>query len=221
MRDDGEGVFEQFLDQLMAISGYPRTDRLDHLRVGILHKNGRRSISNVRQIQGYLADRLNIPVDLINDPGTLSLPEQMKLMSNYGLIITPSGSMSFVCTFLPRGAAFVHIDFWDLLQSRSETMEGIIWRHFSNLVDVRYHVQKNEVIPNATLSRLDRIRENSREKKDLGDRSEFELWRNYGDIVVDAERMWTAVRTGLQQVASNWDIGGAWEREAWAHNIEG
>ena len=211
MGNDEDGLMEDFVDYLLDMSAHPRLPKLDHLRVGILHKKGRRTVKNIESVHEYLTSRLKVPVDLIPDPGTLPLIDQMKLMRKYALVVTPPGSISFACMFLPRGAAFVHIDYWDIETGRSETMEGKYWGHLSNLVDVRYHVDKTEITPNITLSLTDRIRENSREQTDLGERSEWDLWRNYGDVLIDNERMWTAVRTGLWQVATNWGISEALE----------
>ncbi|KAI9018362.1 hypothetical protein DFJ74DRAFT_219578 [Hyaloraphidium curvatum] len=204
MRNDDDGLFEEFVDQVLVAAGYPRLPTLSSLRVGILHKRGRRTITNILELHRLLQARLTVPVDLIPDPGSLSLPEQCQLMRRYAVVITVSGSMSFACTFLPRGAAFIHIDYWDVNTGRSESLEGGIWQHFSTLMDMRYHVRKEEITPNVELSTADRARESARERTDLGPRSEWELWRNYGDVTIDGDRMWAAVRACMDHVALSW-----------------
>ncbi|KAM0790426.1 hypothetical protein ACM66B_003307 [Microbotryomycetes sp. NB124-2] len=153
-------------------------------RITIMYKAGRRTFTNYDELEQNLRDRFQVEVQLL-DPERVNLEEQLRVLQQTTVLVSPCGGISFSAAFLPPGAALVVSDYWDTRANRSYAMDMYIFTQMSDLTPFTYTVEKKDVSYDI-------------EKVWAGDRdNEWILYRNYADVTVYLERMQSYVLAAI------------------------
>ncbi|KAL4442053.1 hypothetical protein ABPG77_011314 [Micractinium sp. CCAP 211/92] len=108
--------------------------------VTILNKQGRRMIENSREVLAYLAARCPQARVHMFDFGKhpdMTMPEQVKLMSDTSILVTPCGGLATVLAFMRPGATAIAMNYWHTLHNRSMQLENNYYQHIEYL-DLQY-----------------------------------------------------------------------------------
>lgn len=108
----GEGSWEHFMQVSKERMGFGHLSMPKKHKIVIFEKHGRRKVLNFDALTEKLQALFDFPVMLVN-PADLSFVEQMQLMAETTVVVSPPGGIGFTSVFLPSGAAAVYIDYWD------------------------------------------------------------------------------------------------------------
>lgn len=197
MHLDTESLHDEFIAETLCRADLdPNPPLPNPRRVAIYTKTGRRRTLNDVSIRDALVSQLNLPVDML-DVASLDFPGQLAAMQKYALVITPAGGLSFSTSFLPPRAAFIVIGSWNTILNSSSRMDEVVFSPRTRVRDLYYDPPKHEVRVNWTM--VNEVTQGGVVKL-----TEWQIWRNYGDVEVDVERMVGMVKRALEEMEEGW-----------------
>lgn len=134
--------------------------------------NGRvhfRDIVNYDALLGHIKSAFGDSLTVVElDPLKMTVREQLKLMANTTILITPPGGISMMIPFLPHGSHAIVLDYFEsednwLVSTRggeSVSMEASLWNVFPHVIKQYYQIMypNEEIVPDfegATSTRED------------------------------------------------------------------
>jgi hypothetical protein len=186
---DIDGMFDEFVEHVMARYGIRPRDRPRRQRIVIFQKNGKRRLLDPEDIATRLGATFNVSTEVVG-VASLSLQQQMELVSNATLVISPCGGISFSAAFLPYNGAAIFMGYWNPNKNRTDQMEDYIFDRFT-----RFHSLYYETTPEETdLSGAD-------PKADA-----WGNYREYGNVRPEHGKLESMVYSALLRV----EIGYGW-----------
>ena len=154
--------------------------RPSKMQILVIKKTNRRKITNFDEMVLHLQDTLGVNVVAL-EPDKLALVDQVRIVRQFPVLITPCGGISFISPFLYPGSSVIFIDYFHPAANRTEFMEEFLWQHDVRLHRYHYWLQKSDVTGLDTESKLAR----------LGDVNitEWEWYRHYPIHHIEPERM--------------------------------
>jgi len=108
--------------------------------ITMLDKEGRRIIENYPEVRDMLAERYPGALVQLYDFGKhpdLTMAEQVELMSQTSILISPCGGLATVLSFLRPGSTAIVMNFWHTHLNRSVMMEDAFYQNLEYL-DLQY-----------------------------------------------------------------------------------
>lgn len=112
----------------------------DQVVITLLDKEGRRIIENYDEVMQMLQQRYPLARVQLMDFGkhpNLTMAEQVELMSETSILISPCGGLATVLAFLRPGATAIVMNFWHTHLNRSVMMEDAFYSNLEYL-DLQY-----------------------------------------------------------------------------------
>ena len=125
----------------------PRTHHIVLVEKSQSNRGAMHDIANIIEVERFL--RMTYPEIRITviDWKDIGLTDQLELLMSTTVIISPAGGVSTLLPFLPNGAHAILMDF-PLIEeeggSKSVSMEGGFWDHWSHIKNDYYIVNKSE-----------------------------------------------------------------------------
>jgi hypothetical protein len=142
----------------------------------------RRMVTNLNDTVAVIRREFpGVPCRVVR-PAELSAAEQVDLMLDTTVLVTPEGGISYVALFLARGSAAVFIDNWDPVAGASHHLDGFIWGFLPDLQDMYYPVRREEITLRG------------------GGGGTYDDYRDRGDVTIDLDRIRRLVQQALMQV---------------------
>lgn len=171
-------------------------------RAAVLLKEGRRAIVNAEEIANAIERRMGIPADVIsvNRLASMTLVEQIDLIMDYSLVVTPGGGASFITLFMKRGSCGLYSSFLNVNSNSTGIFEEFVWRRDYRRKTFTVPITREDVVFDP--SHLDAYNSKTLQFAD----TEWNLFRNYGslklkiDVAIDLAKScsaFTRLRTGL------------------------
>jgi hypothetical protein len=146
-----EALFEQFRANVLKRHGIdPRYVPKKHTIAVVkkTNKTFKRDIANFAEVVAFLK-KTYPTIDVIEiDYAKLSIQQQLELMMNITVFISPAGGVSMMAPFLPTGSHAIFMDFhvtteqYGFDKDTSGSMEGAFWNHWNHFKRNYYQVRK-------------------------------------------------------------------------------
>jgi hypothetical protein len=91
-------------------------------QITIFKKNGRRNFDKAEELF-ELCKEFGVSVTLVM-PSDLTIIQQLLLLQNTSVLITPFGGMSFASLFLPKGSVGIYVDYFRTQYNLTEGLES-------------------------------------------------------------------------------------------------
>jgi hypothetical protein len=146
-----EQQFRQFRDNILRRNGFdPEYVPKNHQIIVTMktEKKFKRDIANLDEVVKFLRDTYPTIETKVVDFAKLTIKEQLELMMNTTIYITPAGGVSMMAPFLPVGAHAIFMDFhvthpmYGFAKGESGSMEGAFWNHWAHIKRDYYQVRK-------------------------------------------------------------------------------
>jgi hypothetical protein len=147
-----EPIFESFRTRILKCHGLdPDHVPKSHRIVITKKKKGQfqRSIYNLNELVDFLELTYpDIPIQVV-DWSSMSIEEQLQLLLNTTILVTPAGGVSMTAPFLPRGAHAIFMDYYvshtmyGFREGESGSMEAAFWGHWPYLKKSYYQVRNS------------------------------------------------------------------------------
>jgi hypothetical protein len=145
-----EAIFESFRARIFKRLGFdPDYVPTKHKIVVTKKKGGNfgRVIYNLAELVEFLEDTYpDIPVEVV-EWSKMSIPDQLRLLQNTTILITPAGGVSMIAPFLPHGAHAIFMDYhvtktqFGYEKGESGSMEAAFWGAWPYLKKSYYQVR--------------------------------------------------------------------------------
>ena len=104
--------------------------------ITIIRKTGRRVIRNFEEVEQFLRSKFDVSVQ-VYDPSIHTFQEQMDMITNCTLLISPPGGVSFLAGFLQQKSVGLFFDAWNY-GGHSWALEGYWWEFLHAFNFARY-----------------------------------------------------------------------------------
>ncbi|KAJ1563382.1 hypothetical protein HK405_002244, partial [Cladochytrium tenue] len=153
---------------------------------------GVRGIHNLGEVVAALRARFpGVVLDVVNWAG-MSVTEQLRLLLDTTVLVTPAGGVGMLAPFLPEGAHLVPMDYlenldWWLLgthSGQSVSMEAPFWNHWPHVKKHYYQVfSRDDIVPNNPGKSLDEVQ-----------------FRDQTSVIVDTERLIRLIDAAFEEM---------------------
>jgi hypothetical protein len=162
------------------IAGLTPSDCAKHQMILVVKKNGRRRILNHEQMVAHLRKTFpSVPVQ--ETDYNMKPSEQLQLMSQASVIISPPGALSMISMFTADNTVGIFPDFWHPTRRKSIGMEQHFYQIFPWFTNFQYSVTPNDVVTTKRFKNLE------------------SKWRD-ADTIIDLNRMSKLVYSSLFRV---------------------
>ena len=85
--------------------------------------------NDITAVCEYIEELFGVDVDILTDRDlvTMTLEEQINLMLQYTILITPCGSLAFLGVFQREGTAMITMDWFNRNSNGSSHLESYLW----------------------------------------------------------------------------------------------
>ena len=126
-------MFRDFRKTAVSSMGLNVNPPQKHL-VTVFVKNGRRRWMNTPDVEQYLEKSFPSTIFRLADPSKLSLREQVELVAQTTVLVTPCGGVSYSAFFLAPGSSLLLVDYYNVLDKVPAKMESKTWTHVSKVL---------------------------------------------------------------------------------------
>lgn len=172
--------------------------RPTRMQILFIKKTNRRRIVNLDETVDYLRKLFDVEI-VLWEPDGLTFDEQVAVVRQYPLLITPCGGISFISPFLYPGSSVLYIDYFDPQYNSTMFMEEYIWQWDPRFNRYHYLLQREDVVE------LDVEAKNRREGNET-QFSESLWWRGYPIHRLNPVRMAYFVMHALKKAAKKLEI---------------
>jgi hypothetical protein len=196
---DLDGMLDRFIDHILSYHGVNPHHQPSKHRILIFKKYGKRSINNSQAIANMIQYTFDVDVEIV-EIYKYTLEEQIHIVSEATMIISPCGGISFAALFLPRNAIAIFTNYWEPAASNgdifrpaaSRSMEGFIYNKLTRFATMYYPTSKRD-----TIFIMPSISGGNYTQAD---------YREYGNVHVNLRKLRDMLRSALHRVetAYNW-----------------
>lgn len=105
-----EGSWSPFIAEIKSHLALPIYYRPSRQKITLFYKHGRRTILNYEPLQQRLQERFGVQVEIVN-PASFTLEEQIVMMQDTTVVVSPCGGVSFSSVFLPKGVSAIFLEY--------------------------------------------------------------------------------------------------------------
>jgi len=147
-----EPLVQFYRHVVLAWHGVSPTEIPKSHQILLVDKHGQRSISNFKSVASCVAEEFSKEARVCaTDYSHMSVADQLRMLSQTSIAVSPCGGISMILPFLPEGAYVILMNYAVILSGRrvglhgecsgcSWTMEGELWRHVRHINKVYYQV---------------------------------------------------------------------------------
>jgi len=95
-----EGSWTPFVAEIKTHLGLDVNYLPKRQKITLFYKDGRRTILNYDEMKQHLERRFRVEVEIVN-PAIYTLPEQVRMLQDTTVVVSPCGGISFSSVFLP------------------------------------------------------------------------------------------------------------------------
>jgi hypothetical protein len=138
------------------------------LQITVSIKKGKRNYANGEQLIAFLRDRfpeVSIALELYK---LCCWENELQLLSETSVLITPCGGVSLSAIFLPHGASLIMVDYFIVQKNSSVGMKEKLWANLGYIRTFHYPFTAEEVqLPASLFPQL--RRDQQKDMKDYGE----------------------------------------------------
>jgi hypothetical protein len=117
MRFKDERSWPDMVTQMKRIA-LPKQKTIKQHKVVVIEKHGRRTWLNYPEVRDHIEAKYGVETLLVN-PADLTVAEQLALLDETTVLVTPPGGVSFSSPFLRKSAVAIYVEWWSEEKGRS------------------------------------------------------------------------------------------------------
>ncbi|GAA6037485.1 hypothetical protein JCM8097_008211 [Rhodosporidiobolus ruineniae] len=178
MRVKDERSWPDMVQHMKKQIGLKPNSPLKKHKVIIVEKHGRRTWLNYQEVREHIEKTYGVEAALV-DPAKLTVPEQLRLLEETTVMVTPPGGISFSSTFLRRGAAAIYAEWWHEEKGRSFPMDQEVFTWNADLHPLFYPLSRSDLT-------LDRT---ALDPETLSKNTDNQLWQGWANVTISLSRL--------------------------------
>ncbi|GAA5905305.1 hypothetical protein JCM6882_003740 [Rhodosporidiobolus microsporus] len=186
MRHVDERSWPEMVKHMKKTIGLQANKPLKKHKVVVIRKNGRRTWLNYQEVQEHIEQTYGVETLLV-DPARLTVPEQLALLDETTVMVTPPGGVSFSSTFLHKNAVAIYAEWWSEAQGRSFPMDQEVYTWNPDIHPLFYPLSRSDLS-------LDRSAIDPQQLATLDDN---QIAQGYSNITISLPRLDLYLRTAF------------------------
>ncbi|GAA5820822.1 hypothetical protein JCM11251_001830 [Rhodosporidiobolus azoricus] len=176
----------------------PLKSPLKKHKVVVIEKHGRRTWLNYEEVREHIEETYGVETLLVN-PAELTIEEQIRLLDQTTVLVTPPGGVSFSSPFLHEGAAAIYVEYWDTTHERSFPMDQEVYTWNPSLHALFYPLARADLSLNRTA--LDPVTLSHFVNDEMG------LWQGYSNVRINLDRLDVYLRDAFVHTSRSIGVG--------------